>query len=98
MAFFFARLNPERPNFPADMTQAEGVAMVGHAAFLAEQLAKGTLVVAGPVMSSSGVFGMAVIEGESIDAVQTLLGRDPANAVGSYEVYPMGNAVARPRS
>jgi uncharacterized protein len=98
MAYFFARLTPKRPDFPADMTQAEGVAMGGHFAFLAEQLASGTLVVAGPVMSSGGAFGMAVIEGESIAAVQKLLSRDPANAVGSYEVFPMGNAVARPRS
>jgi uncharacterized protein YciI len=98
MAYFFARLTPKRPDFPADMTPAEGAAMGGHAAFLAEQLASGTLVVAGPVMSSGGAFGMAVVEGESIAAIQELLARDPANAIGSYEVSPMGDAVARPRS
>ena len=98
MAYFFARLTPKRPDFPADMTQAEAVAMGGHAAFLAEQLAKGTLVVAGPVLSPSGAFGMAVIEGDSIDAVEALLARDPANAIGSYAVSPMGKAVVRPRA
>jgi uncharacterized protein len=97
MAHFFARLTPKRPDFPADMTPAEGAAMGGHFAFLAEQLANGTLVVAGPVMSSSGAFGIAVIESGSIEAVRELLSRDPANAIGSYEVSPMGNAVVRPR-
>jgi uncharacterized protein len=98
MPHFFARLTPKRPDFPADLSPAERAAMGGHFAFLAEQLANGTLVVAGPVMASGGAFGMAVIEGESVDAVQQLLARDPANAIGSYEVSPMGNVVARPRS
>ena len=98
MAYFFARLSPKRPNFPADMSQEEGLAMRGHGAFLAEQLANGALVVAGPVMSPGGVFGMAVIEGDSIDAVEALLARDPANAIGSYAVSPMGKAVVRPRA
>lgn len=98
MAHFFARLTPKRPDFPADMTPAEGAAMGGHVAFLTEQLANGTLVVAGPVLSPGGVFGMAVMESESIEAVRELLTRDPANAIGSYEVFPMAEAVARPRS
>jgi uncharacterized protein len=98
MAYFFARLTPKRPNFPADMSQEEGAAMAGHFAFLAEQLANGTLVVAGPVMSPGGAFGMAVLESPSVGEAQELLARDPANAVGSYEVFPMGSAVARPRS
>lgn len=72
--------------------------MGGHFAFLAEQLANGTLVVAGPVMSPSGAFGIAVIESESIEGARDLLAHDPAHAVGSYEIYPMGNAVVRPRS
>jgi uncharacterized protein YciI len=97
MAHFFARLTSKRSDFPADMTPAEGAAMGGHFAFLGELLASGTLVVAGPVMSRSGAFGIAVIEGESVDAVRELLARDPANAIGSYEVSPMGNVVVRPR-
>ena len=98
MAFFFARLNPKRPDFPADMTAAEGAAMGRHFAFLAEQLTNGTLVVAGPVMSPSGAFGIAVIESESLEVARDLLSRDPANAVGAYEISPMGKAVVRQRS
>ena len=95
MAFFFARLVPARPDFPADMTPAEGEAMQRHGAFLGEQLARGVLVVAGPVFDPAGAFGAAVYEADSIDIVQSLLASDPANAVGRYEVLPMGPTIAR---
>lgn len=98
MAHFFVRLTPKRPDFPADMTQAEGAAMAGHVAFLTEQLKKGILVVSGPVMAPGGVFGAGVFEGESVDAIQQLLASDPGNAVGTYEVYAMGDAIGRPRA
>lgn len=72
--------------------------MAGHFAFLAQQLANGTLVVAGPVMSAGGAFGIAVLESPSLDAALEVMARDPANAIGSYEISPMGSAVARPQS
>ena len=96
MPFFYARLVPHRAGFPANMTAEEGAAMQGHAGFLGEQLAKGTLVVAGPVLDPAGVFGLAVFETASLEEVQALLESDPANAVGRYQVAPMGNAMARP--
>jgi uncharacterized protein YciI len=43
------------------------------------------------------VFGMAIFEADSLEAVQSLLAADPANAVGRYEVLPMGPTVARAR-
>jgi uncharacterized protein len=98
MAYFFARLLARRPDFPANMNPEERATMGAHSAFLAEQLANGTLVVAGPVMSPSGAFGIAVLESASLEAARELLTRDPANAIGSYEVFPMAAAVARPRS
>ena len=97
MPFFFARLVPKRKDFPANLTPDEGATMQRHSAFLTGQLEKGALVVAGPVMDPSGVFGLAVIESESIDAARELLGTDPANALGHYEVAPMGPAIVRAR-
>ena len=69
--------------------------MQGHSTFLGEQLAKGALVVAGPVMAPAGVFGLAVFEAASLEEVRALLESDPANAVGHYELAPMGPALAR---
>ena len=97
MSYFFVKLLPRRPDFPVDMTADEKTVMTAHSAFLAEQLEKGALVVAGPVLSSAGSFGMAVFETDSLDAVRALLAEDPANAVGHYEIAPMAAAVARAR-
>ena len=95
-SFFFARLVANRPNFAMSMTPEEQATMGAHGAFLQTQIAAGKLVVAGPVMDPAGVFGMAVFEAESMEEMHRLLERDPARAIGRYEVFPMGPAVARP--
>lgn len=71
--------------------------MQRHAAFLQEQLGAGTLVVAGPVLDPTGVFGMGVFEAESLDAARALLANDPAGELGTYTILPMASAVGRPR-
>ncbi|HEX8703952.1 MAG TPA: YciI family protein [Myxococcaceae bacterium] len=95
-SFFFARLVPNRPDFVMTMTPEERATMGAHAGFLQSQLAAGTLVAAGPVMDPAGPFGMALFEAESLDAVQRLLEKDPARAIGRYEIAPMGPVIARP--
>lgn len=95
-SFFFVRLVANRPNFAMTMTPEERATMGAHVAFLQKQLAAGKLVVAGPVMDPAGGFGMGVFEAESLEEVQRLLEGDPAQAIGRYEVAPMGAAVARP--
>ncbi len=95
-SFFFARLVANRPDFPQSMTAEEQATMRAHGEFLQGQLAAGTLVVAGPVFDPKGVFGMAVFEAESLDALHRLLERDPARAIGRYELAPMGPTSARP--
>ncbi|MFE8596567.1 YciI family protein [Archangium violaceum] len=97
-SFFFTRLVPNRPDFPMSMTADEQATMRAHSEFLQGQLAAGMLVVAGPVLDPKGVFGLAVFEAESMDAVHRLLERDPARAIGRYEVLPMASAFARPAS
>jgi uncharacterized protein YciI len=94
-SYFFVRLFPNRADFPANMTAEEGAAMQQHSVFIQEQLAKGTLVVSGPVLDPGGVFGMAVLEADSLEAVRALLATDAANRIGRYEITPMASAVAR---
>jgi uncharacterized protein YciI len=95
-SFFFVRLVANRPNFAMTMTPEEQATMGAHVAFLQTQLAAGKLVVAGPVMDPAGGFGMGVFEAGSLEEVQQLLERDPALAIGRYEVAPMATAIARP--
>ncbi|MGD0115693.1 MAG: YciI family protein [Dehalococcoidia bacterium] len=89
--FFFLKLNPPRPTFPADITDAEQAVMREHAAYWTGWTERGKVVVFGPVMDPNGVFGMAVIEAESEDEVRGLIASDPVTkaGLGSYEVHPM---------
>jgi uncharacterized protein YciI len=89
--FFFLRLNPPRPTFPGDITEAEQAVMTEHAAYWRGWTEKGKVVVFGPVMDPNGVFGMAVIEAESEEEVRGLIAGDPVTkaGLGSYEVHPM---------
>ncbi|WP_224365641.1 YciI family protein [Hyalangium versicolor] len=93
---FFVRLIPSRPDFMMTMTADEQATMRAHIEFLQGQLAAGTLAVAGPVIDPAGVFGMGVFEAESLDALRSLLERDPAQAIGRYELLPMASAIVRP--
>lgn len=94
-SLFFARLVPNRPGFAMSMTADEQATMRAHGEFLHGQLAAGTLVVAGPVLDPAGVFGMAVFEAESMDELRRLLDRDPARAIGRYELAPMAPSALR---
>ncbi|NMO17231.1 hypothetical protein HPC49_22805 [Pyxidicoccus fallax] len=95
-SLFFVRLIPNRPDFAMSMTADEQATMRAHGEFLQSQLAAGTLVVAGPVLDPSGVFGMAVFEAESVDALRPVLEGDPAKVIGRYEITPMGPSAFRP--
>jgi uncharacterized protein YciI len=89
--FFFLKLNPPRPTFPVDITEAERAVMAEHAAYWRGWTEKGKVVVFGPVMDPNGVFGMAVVEAKSEDEVLGLIAGDPVTkaGLGSYEVHPM---------
>ena len=95
MAIFYAKLTGNRPNFATTMTPEERTVMAAHGVFLKEQLAAGKLVVAGPVMDPAGGFGMGVFEAASLEEVQAITRSDPANAVGRYDIIPMGPSTFR---
>jgi len=54
-------------------------------------------VVFGPVLDPAGVWGLAVVEARSADAVRAIGAADPAVSAGvaAFEVYPMLGATAR---
>ena len=89
--YFFLKLNSPRPTFPADITEDERTTMQEHAAYWTEQTERGIVIVFGPVMDPSGVFGMAVLEAQSEEQVRVLIAGDPVTkaALGRYDVFPM---------
>ena len=90
-SYFFLRLNPPRPTFPADMTDAERAVMQEHAACWTALTEKRKVVIFGPVMDPKGVYGIAIVEAGSEDEVQALIAGDPVTkaALGRYDIFPM---------
>lgn len=92
MKFHFLKLIGPRPTFPGDATDAERAAMAAHVGYWNDWMAKGHVVVFGPVMAKPEVFGMAVLQlGDDVDP-WTLANADPvitAKLGFTWEVWPM---------
>jgi uncharacterized protein YciI len=88
---FFFKLIPPRPSFPADMTEGERALMLQHRTYMQEHFEQGTVLCYGPVMSSEGSYGFAVLEMPDKDAVESFAKNDPSifGGLNRYEVSPM---------
>lgn len=86
---FFLKLNPPRTTFMQDMTDDERDIMQKHVAYWAPFVQDGTVIVLGPVMDTSGGYGIAVVAVDSEEQLDGLIAKDPANGLNRYEVHPM---------
>lgn len=95
---FRYKLLPSRPTFPADITKAEMAVMRTHSAYWRDLLGSGHAVVFSQVSEPTGAWGLAVVEGESAEQVETFSVDDPAvvNGLRSVGAHPMPVATARP--
>jgi uncharacterized protein len=92
MAYFFNRLNPPRPTFAQDMTEAEAAVMDRHAAYWSELLARGSVVLFGPVLDDKGAWGLGILRVEDESEARQIIEADPilgADLGFSYELAPM---------
>jgi uncharacterized protein YciI len=92
MKYFFYKLNPPRPTFPADITPDEGKLMQAHSAYWSEQMTKGRVVAIGPVADPKGTYGVGLIRLKDDADPSFLVANDPAilaKAGFTTEVYPM---------
>ena len=90
------KLVPPRPTFAVDMDETEAELMGKHAAYWRDQLARGRVIVFGPVMDPTGVWGLGVLETEDEAAARGLVLADPVIAAGvcTFELHIM-DAVVR---
>ena len=86
---FFLKLNPVRPTFALDMSDAEKAIMQQHVAYWAELMQQGKVVVFGPVLDPAGVFGIGIVAAEGEDEIRELIANDPASQINRYEFHPM---------
>ncbi len=92
MKYFFVRLIPPRPNFPADITAEEAAAMQQHVVYWKALMARGKVLAFGPVMDPRGSFGLGLLRMEDGEDPAPLAANDPtvlANLGFSVEVSAM---------
>ena len=87
--YFVLYLRPPRPSFSQDMTTEERNIMLQHVAYWNDLMIKGFVVALGPVIDPNGVYGLGIIEAESLEQVNGFTTNDPANGLNKYEIFPM---------
>jgi uncharacterized protein len=94
---YFFKLIPPRPTFPYDMNENEKRLMEEHALYFQEQFEVGKLLIYGPVMATSGAFGLAVLEVDNEDEARLFGEADPSVRAGlnRFEICSMRVTGAR---
>ncbi|MFZ0086910.1 MAG: YciI family protein [Candidatus Acidiferrales bacterium] len=97
---FFMKLIPPRPTFALDMTAEERALMQEHVKYVGEAFSKGKVLIYGPVMDTTGAFGMAVVEMSDAAEVQRFGEEDPSVKAGmnTFEFDPMRVGQARAKT
>ena len=68
------------------MTDEERDVMGRHAAHWQPLIESGQMVVFGPVLDSTGSWGLGVVEADDEDELSAFAGRDPAVTTGTAEI------------
>jgi uncharacterized protein len=97
---YFFKLIPPRPTFPQDMTDEERRIMDEHGRYFEEHFAAGRILLFGPVMATSGAFGLAVLEVDSEEEAKRFGEGDPSVKAGlnRFQICPMLVAAARAKA
>jgi uncharacterized protein YciI len=100
MSTFVFRLEAPRPTFALDMSDEEREIMGRHAAYWQPMIDSGRMVVFGPVLDSTGSFGLGVVEGEDEEELRAFAAGDPfvTTGTGHIELGKMLTGFVRPGS
>lgn len=98
MTTYVLRLIPQRPTFALDMTDGERAIMARHAAYWQPYLLAGQMVVFGPVLDSTGSWGLAVVQADNQDEIVGFAAGDPVvtTGTGRFEIGHMLAGFVRP--
>jgi uncharacterized protein len=99
MSTFVFRLKAPRPTFALDMTEEEREIMGRHAAHWQRFIDSGQMVVFGPVLDTTGSWGLGVVEAEDEDELRAFAAADPVASTGTakIEIGKMLAGFVRPR-
>jgi uncharacterized protein len=100
MSTFVFRLKANRPTFALDMTDEERAIMGRHAAHWQPYIESGQMVVFGPVLDSTGSWGLGVVEADDEDEeeLREFAAGDPVvtTGTGTIEIGKMLAGFVRP--
>ncbi|HEV3354191.1 MAG TPA: YciI family protein [Acidimicrobiales bacterium] len=99
MSTFVFRLVAPRPDFALTLTDEEREIMGRHAAYWQPLVDNGQMVVFGPVLDSTGSWGLGVVEADDEDELRAFAAGDPVVVTGTATIE-MGTMLAghvRPR-
>jgi uncharacterized protein YciI len=93
------RLKAPRPDFALDMSDEERAIMRRHAAHWQPYIDSGQMVVFGPVLDSTGSWGLAVIEDDDEHELRAHSEHDPVvtTGTGMIDLGQMLQGFVRPR-
>jgi uncharacterized protein YciI len=96
---FVFRLKASRPTFALDQTDDERKIMAAHAAHWRRFIDSGQMVFFGPVLDSTGSWGLGVIEADDEDELRAFADADPVVTSGTatIEIGKMLAGFVRPR-
>ena len=99
MSTFVFRLKAPRPTFALDMSDEEREVMGRHAAHWQPYIESGQMVIFGPVLDSTGSWGLGVVQSDNEDEVRDFAARDPVVTTGtaSIELGKMLEGFVRPQ-
>jgi uncharacterized protein YciI len=86
MSTFVFRLIAPRPDFAVDMSDEERAVMGRHAAYWQPLVETGRMVIFGPVLDSTGSWGLGVVEAEDEEELRAFAAGDPAVTSGTAEL------------
>ncbi|HEY9008018.1 YciI family protein [Ohtaekwangia sp.] len=89
--FFLYKLIPPRPTFAQDMTDQERTIMQEHIVYWTNLINARTGVLFGPVFDPGGVWGLGILETDSLEAAENICREDPAVKTGlnTFQVMQM---------
>jgi len=86
MSTFVFRLKAPRPNFAFDMSDEEREVMGWHAAHWQPYIESGQMVIFGPVVDSTGSWGLGVVQSDDEDESRSFAARDPVVTSGTASI------------
>jgi uncharacterized protein len=87
---YFFKLIPPRPTFPYDITEKEKAVMDEHAVYFERQFQAGKVLLYGPVLASSGAFGVGILELADEAEARQFAENDPSvvGGLNRWEIAP----------